>query len=204
MPRETELSILSDRDIKRLIAEGNILIEPFDPSLIRPNAISLRLGASAHRIESNHPVHIEDAETYPSLVPVATNQDGRISLHRGEVLLVPTLERVGLAPSLAGFLDGTSDVARLGISVCLSGQVSAGFGWGNPGILTLELVSHALEVVRLRVGMRICNLAFATLSSPAAKPYAQHEANYSGEVHPSGSRLYESVWPQAAQSGEED
>src|SRR5690349_24245097 len=46
-------SVLSDGTIRRLVDEGRIVIEPWDPELVQPASIDLRLGDS-FRVFHNH------------------------------------------------------------------------------------------------------------------------------------------------------
>ena len=47
--------MLSDGTIRRLVDEGRIVIKPWDPALVQPASVDLRLGDS-FRVFSNHQV----------------------------------------------------------------------------------------------------------------------------------------------------
>ncbi len=51
--RETAVSVLSDGTITRLVEEGHIRIDPWDPALVQPASVDLRLGDS-FRVVHNH------------------------------------------------------------------------------------------------------------------------------------------------------
>jgi len=186
------LGILSDGEIRAAHAVGELRIEPFDPDLLRPAALSLRLGYEASVLDARIDVDVADATTYPTLVPRERDAEGRLRLNPGEVMLAPTLERISLPTGIAGLVDGTSDYARLGISVVLSHQVSPGYGSDIDGgaILTLEIVSHLSRAVFLRPGTRIGNLMLLRCS-PVERPYPEMPANYSRDVLVRASRLAE-------------
>lgn len=150
--------LLSDRDILSAVRRGELVVDDLDWSMLRPAALSLRLGAEAYALKSEQHVDVARPETHPRLIPRPANALGRLVLHPNEVLLVRTHERVGLSDRLAGIMDGTSDYARLGISIVLSHQVSPGFGMPQGTPLTLEIVSRLRHDVHLRPGTRICNL----------------------------------------------
>ncbi|MFF1612622.1 dCTP deaminase [Amycolatopsis sp. NPDC058278] len=184
--------VLTDRAIRRARAEGELLVEPFEPALIRPAAISLRLGAEAFGLHTVGPVDIADRATYPDLVAKDADVEGRFVVEPGELVLAPTWERIGLSGNLAGLVDGTSDYARLGISVVLCGQVSPGFGYTSGAVLTLEIVNHLSHSVLLYPGTRICNLMlFATTGSEL--PYGAMPHNYSSDHAVVASRLADHV-----------
>nr|WP_181775262.1 dCTP deaminase [Amycolatopsis pittospori] len=180
--------ILTDRAIRRAHGSGELTITPFDPRLVRPAAISLRLGYKAFGLESTGVVDIADRTTYPDLRPKDLDGEGRLRVEPGEVVLAPTLEKIGLSENLVGLLDGTSDYARLGISVVLCGQVSPGFGSETGAVLTLEIVNHLRHAVLLHPGTRICNLMLFA-SAGSERPYGAMPHNYSSDHTVAPSRL---------------
>ncbi|KFZ78783.1 dCTP deaminase [Amycolatopsis sp. MJM2582] len=190
--RRFDRGVLTDREIRRALLDGDLSVTPFDDSLIRPAAISLRLGKEAFSLVSTGAVDIADRATYPDLVPKDLDDQGRLRVEPGEVVLAPTMERIGLSGRLAGLVDGTSDYARLGISVVLCGQVSPGFGRSNGAVLTLEIVNHLRHAVLLHPGARICNvMLFASTGSE--EPYDRIPHNYSNDHFVMPSRLAERI-----------
>jgi dCTP deaminase len=190
--RDSRRGVLNDHEIRRAHKTGELHVDPFDPGLVRPAALSLRLGNEAFSLATDGPVDIADRSTYPELRPKALDEQGRLRVEPGEVVLAPTLERIGLSARLAGLVDGTSDYARLGISVVLCGQVSPGFGKENGAVLTLEIVSHLRHAVLLHPGARICNLMLFS-SSGSERPYGEMPHNYSSDHRVAPSRLADHV-----------
>ncbi|HEX3650356.1 MAG TPA: dCTP deaminase, partial [Pseudonocardiaceae bacterium] len=126
------------------------------------------------------------------LRPKLLDGEGRLVVESGEVVLAPTLERVGLSGRLAGLVDGTSSYARLGVSVVLCHQVSPGFGADGGAIITLEITSHLRHPVLLRPGTRVANMMlFATTGSEV--PYGAMPFNYSSDQRVAPSRLADHV-----------
>lgn len=192
--RALDAAVLSDHEIRAAHRSGEIVVSPFDPDMVRPAALSVRLGSGACVLVPSGDVDIDvtDASTHPLLEPRYPDASGRLRLDPGEVMLAPTFERVALSSGLAGLIDGTSDYARLGISVVLCHQVSPGFGSDVDGgaVLTLEIVSRLPRTVHLRVGARIGNLLLLRCS-PVERSYAEMPANYSGDQQVRPSRLAE-------------
>ncbi|WP_200834626.1 dCTP deaminase [Amycolatopsis alkalitolerans] len=186
--------VLTDREIRRAYEGGELVVSPWEDGMVRPAALSLRLGEHAFVLESDQSVDVADRRTYPKMLERLPDERGRLRLEPGEVLLAPTLEKVGLSERLAGLVDGTSDYARLGIGVVLSGQVSPGFGRRKPGVLTLEIVSHLRHPVLLRPGARICNLMLFA-STGSARAYDEMPHNYSSDQAVAPSRLADHVRP---------
>jgi dCTP deaminase len=166
------VGLLVDRDLRKAARSGDLVITDVDWSLLRSAAISLRLGTGAYVPTSQRPVDVACRATYPRLVERPPDAHGRIVVRPGEVLLVRTLEAVGLSTTLAGLLDGTSNLARLGISVVLAHQVSPGGGMPYGAPLTLEIVSRLRHDAALRPGMRIANL-MVFRGRRARRSYAQ-------------------------------
>ena len=78
-----------------------------------------------------------------------------VLLQSGETVLGLTVERITLAPSLCGWLEGRSRFARLGLAV----HVTAGFL--QPGIdnrQVLEMTNLGPTPLMLRPGVRVCQL----------------------------------------------
>ncbi|MEQ0560798.1 dCTP deaminase [Amycolatopsis sp. NEAU-NG30] len=183
--------VLTDRAIRRSRANGELFVEPFDPALVRPASLSLRLGAEAFSLQSQRTVDVADRTTHPDLVAKSLDARGRLVVEPGELVLAPTWERIGLSKKLVGLVDGISDYARLGVSV-LCGQVSPGFGMERGAVLTLEIVNHLRHPVLLYPGARICNLMlFASPESEQA--YGAMPHNYSNDQAVVASRLADHV-----------
>ncbi|ADJ48476.1 dCTP deaminase [Amycolatopsis mediterranei S699] len=189
---QVEVGVLTDRAIRRARENGELWVEPFDAALVRPAALSLRLGHEAFTLMTTGPVDVADRSTHPELILKEPDARGRLVVEPGEVVLAPTLEKIGLSENLAGLVDGTSDYARLGISVVLCGQVSPGFGRDTGAVLTLEIVNHLRHPVLLYPGTRICNLMLFA-SSGSELPYGDLPHNYSSDHSVVASRLADHV-----------
>jgi dCTP deaminase len=184
--------VLTDRAIRQAYESGELRVDPFDAALVRPAALSLRLGLEAFSLVTHGPVDVADRSTHPELVPKEPDARGRLAIEPGEVVLAPTLEKIGLSENLAGLVDGISDYARLGISVVLCGQVSPGFGRETGAVLTLEIVNHLRHPVLVYPGARICNLMLFA-SSGSERPYGAMPHNYSSDHVVVASRLADHV-----------
>jgi dCTP deaminase len=180
-PRPPARFVLADHQILSAVRTRDLHVSPFDREMIRPGALSLRLGAEASVLGAAQAVDARDRETYPRLTPRLPDELGRLVIYPNEILLAPTLEKVAFSNRLTGILDGISDVARLGISVVLSRQVSPGFGAPDGAVLTLEIVSRLPVPVMLYPGTRICNLMLMRCGR-AAQSYSAMLHNHSRDV----------------------
>lgn len=182
--------LLSDRDIAKLCASGEIEIDPYDPQMIQPASIDVRLDRY-FRLFDNHKYSVIDPalpqDDLTHLVDVG--QSAPFVLHPGEFVLGSTLERVRLAENLAARLEGKSSLGRLGLLThSTAGFIDPGFN----GHVTLELSNTATMPILLYPGMKIGQLCFFQLSSSAEKPYGSRErgSRYQGQRGPTASRSY--------------
>ena len=126
-------------------------------------------------------------EELTELVEVAG--DEAFILHPGEFVLASTLERVVLPNDLAARLDGKSSLGRMGLLT----HATAGFvdaGWD--GHLTLELSNVATLPIALYPGMKIGQISFFRMTTPAEHPYGSGAtgSKYQGQRGPTPSRYY--------------
>jgi len=184
----TPHSALSDGTIRRLVEAGRIAIDPWDPSLVQPSSIDLRLGDS-FRVFHNHRVTAIDLRDVPTNLTeeVTIGQDEAFVIHPGEFCLGRTLEWVELPDDVVARVEGKSSVGRLGLIV----HATAGFvdpGW--KGTLTLELNNLTRVPIKLYPGLPIAQLSFMALDRPAERPYGSQGlgSHYQGQVAATESR----------------
>jgi dCTP deaminase len=183
--------ILSDRTIREELAKGRVLIDPLDPADIQPSSVDLHLDRF-FRVFRNHTTQVidvkEDQENLTELVEI--REEDAFILHPGEFVLGSTDERVTLPDDLVARLEGKSSLGRLGLLI----HSTAGFvdaGWD--GHLTLELSNVATLPITLYPGMKIGQISFLRMTTPADQPYgsANVGSKYQGQRGPTPSRYFE-------------
>ncbi len=188
--------ILSDRSIRDALAAGRIVIEPLEEGCIQPSSVDLHVDR-LFRVFRNHTMgHIDvkqDLEELTELVEVG--EDDVFILHPGEFVLGSTAERVGVPDDLVGRLEGKSSLGRLGLLI----HSTAGFidaGWD--GHLTLELSNVANLPITLYPGMKIGQISFLQMTTPADQPYGSGAlgSKYKGQRGPTPSRYFENFHPR--------
>ena len=185
--------LLSDRDIRLELACGRVLLEPFDDAMVQPSSVDVRLDRF-FRLFDNHkyPV-IDPAQDQPDLTRlVEVAPDEPFVLHPGEFVLGATHERVTLPDDVAARLEGKSSLGRLGLLThSTAGFIDPGF----TGHVTLELSNVATLPITLWPGMKIGQLCFFRLSSPAENPYGSGASGsrYQGQRGPTASRSHLNV-----------
>jgi len=188
MPGVERHSALSDATIRRLVEEERIRIEPWNPALVQPSSIDLRLGDS-FRVFHNHRITAIDLREVPTNLTeeVKIGPDEPFVIHPGEFCLGRTLEWVELPDDVVARVEGKSSVGRLGLIV----HATAGFvdpGW--KGTLTLELNNLTRVPIKLYAGLLIAQLSFMALDRPAERPYGSPDlgSHYQGQVAATESR----------------
>ncbi len=183
--------ILSDRTIRAEIAAGRIGIHPLNPTDIQPSSVDLHLDRF-FRVFRNHTMRVIDVkqsqEELTELVEIADQEV--FVLHPGEFVLGSTAERVSLPDDMVGRLEGKSSLGRLGLLI----HSTAGFvdaGWD--GYLTLELSNVANLPIILYAAMKIGQISFLQMTTPADHPYGSGElrSKYQGQRGPTPSRYSE-------------
>jgi dCTP deaminase len=184
--------LLSDRDILAEIEEKRVQLEPFDADMVQPSSVDIRLDRFFRVFENHRYPHIDPAEDQPDLTrAVQPAGDEPFILHPGEFVLGSTYEVVTLPDDIAARLEGKSSLGRLGLLThSTAGFIDPGFS----GHVTLELSNVATLPIKLWPGMKIGQLCFFRLSSPAEHPYgsAKYGSRYQGQRGPTPSRSFKS------------
>src|SRR5919199_6166559 len=182
------VSVLSDGTIRRLVEQGGIRIEPWDPAMIQPASIDLRLGSS-FRVFHNHRARAIDLRDPPKNLTeqILLGPDEPFVVHPGEFVLARTEEHVTLPDDVVARIEGKSSLGRLGLIV----HATAGFvdpGWR--GTLTLELNNLTRVPIKLYPGLLIAQLSFMALDRAAERPYGSEAlgSHYLGQVAATESR----------------
>jgi dCTP deaminase len=182
--------LLSDRDILAEIDADRIRVEPFDPAMIQPSSIDYRLDRYYRVFENHRYPHIDPAADQSDLTrEVEPAGDEPFILHPGEFVLGSTHEVVSLPDDIAARVEGKSSLGRLGLLThATAGFVDPGFS----GHVTLELANVATLPIKLYPGMKIGQLCFFRLSSPAEHPYGSEKygSRYQGQRGPTPSRSF--------------
>ncbi|MCU1379933.1 MAG: deoxycytidine triphosphate deaminase [Acidimicrobiales bacterium] len=183
--------ILSDRTIRKELDAGRIIIDPLGEGCIQPSSVDLHVDRY-FRVFRNHTMGYidvkQDLEELTELVEVG--EDDMFILHPGEFVLGSTAERVALPDDLVARLEGKSSLGRLGLLI----HSTAGFvdaGWD--GHLTLELSNVANLPITLYPGMKIGQISFLQMTTPADQPYGTGAlgSKYKGQRGPTPSRYFE-------------
>lgn len=152
------MALLSDSDVRRHLAKGELSIEPFDERNLTPNG---------------YDVSVEEV-LLPAIAAKVTRGVARIPpLSR---FAVSTRETVRLGRHLAGQIWLRTTWARRGVLASF-GLIDAGFS----GTLTFGAMNASSEDLDLPIGERFAQVVFLTLESPASETYEKRSGNYQGQ-----------------------
>ena len=148
--------MLSGKEIRKLIASGDLRVEPFTSELIRENGIDLRIGDEI-AVLLNNPIPLDPDEIgrvnlreYYKVLKLNSS----FILQPYMKILVSTLEYIRMPDDIAGLVELRSTFARLGLSIPPT-VIDSGF----EGQITLEIHGGAFPVV-LKKGARFAHIVF--------------------------------------------
>lgn len=173
--------ILSDITIKKMLASGELSVEPLCDQAIQPASIDCRIG--------NHFLALDDTATTDGVITFNEQTKYReivgdsIVLPPHSFILATTMEYIKLPDNFSAFVEGRSSIGRLGLFIQNAGWVDAGF----EGAITLELYNANSLPIKLEAGRRVCQLVLCKMDQPAEKPY---RGKYQGQKLSVGSRIF--------------
>lgn len=179
---------LSDRDIKAALNQGDITIQDFDPKRLQPASYDVLLGSDFLLFDKHTMDLVDPMKPMDNTMRQVTVEDGGFFvLHPGEFALAVTKDYFGVGAKYCCHIMGKSSLARLGLII----HTTAGFvDPGNELNATLELFNTNSLPVKLYPGMKIAQIAFCQLTSPAEKPYGHKDL---------GSKYFKSTSVQGSQ-----
>lgn len=183
--------LLSDRDIRAEIESGRIGLEPYDPAMVQPASVDIRLDRFFRTFENHRYQFIDPREDQPDMTrALEVRPDEAFVLHPGEFVLGSTFEVVTLPDDVAARVEGKSSLGRLGLLThATAGFIDPGFS----GHVTLELSNVANLPVTLWPGMKIGQLCFIKMSSSSEHPYGSsvYGSRYQNQRGPTASRSFQ-------------
>lgn len=184
--------ILSDRDIKKALKDGRIIVRP------KPN-LATQLGTSSLDLRLGYHFRVFRHRRRPFVDPLdpdtITGMTEKVKISRAEPFVIQprefvlgsVMEWIELPDDISARIDGRSSLGRLGLVIhSTAGHIDAGF----KGSITMEITNIGMMPILLYPKMRICQLVFEPLSSPAQRPYTlKPGAKYAGYKTPAETAL---------------
>lgn len=182
------MGVLSDRDIKEYLKKGKLVIQGIKEEHIGPCNVDLCLGNEFKVFDNSRLTHIDLKKPTDNLMKtIVIEKDKTFIIHPGEFVLGVTKEYVKIPDELMGRLDGRSSLGRLGLIVhSTAGIVHPGF----EGQLVLEMANLSNLPISLYPEMKICQINFEKLLTPAEKPYNKKtDSKYIGQKGTQSSKI---------------
>ena len=194
--------ILSDADIISHMASGRIVIDPFDDRDLQPSSVDVHLAREYLWFpmrDSNAAFSIDPQDKSTCTTTAGGWSAYGTPLDPGLLVLASTLEHIEVPDDLVARIEGKSSLGRLGLSI----HVTAGYvdpGW--KGHLTLELTNVASRPILLRPGMKIGQISFQRMTTPASRPYGSEGlgSKYQHASGPEASRTHLEVMDASPQA----
>lgn len=160
------MTILSRNAILKLIKDGQLKITPFNQDQVGPGSIDLTLGNEFRvfqtKEETIHATHNIPVESFTKRVTV--EEGHHLILKPGELVHGISREHIHLPDNLAGWIEGRSSYARIGLMIHMSA------GLVQPGTRNrqvLEISNMSPVPIALHPGTRICQLVLETVKGKA-------------------------------------
>jgi len=181
---------LSDVDIKAALQANEIVIAEFDPQRLQPASYDICLGNDFLLFDKHTMSVIDPKEPSAShMRKITIADDDAFVLHPGEFALAVTRDYFGVGAGYCCQIMGKSSLARLGLII----HTTAGFvDPGNELNATLELFNTNSLPVKLYPGMKIAQIAFCKLMTPAEKPYGH--ADLGSKYHKAKNIQSSEMW----------
>ena len=177
--------ILSDRDIIKAIEKKEIEIIPFKKEMVGPCSIDLTLDSKFTIFKGGGVIDPQKkGQLHHFIKTIDAGEEGYI-IKPGEFILGITRERIRISKRYAATLEGRSSLARIGIIVHAAGLVNPGTGIRKPASLALEISNRGYTHVLLHPGLKIVQIIFHRLTSPAEIGYDERvDSRYIGQEKP--------------------
>jgi dCTP deaminase len=180
--------VLSDIEINKEMKSGRLKIYG-ENIYVGPSSIDFHLSGSGKVLKLEDSRILDCKSDNSNLFEeIDFTELHGIDIIPGSFWIMSTTERVVLPNDIAGFIQGRSSLARLGIQVHCAGFADPGFD----GTITLEVSNMTQKSIRMYANMRICQIVFVRTGKPASVGYSQKkDQKYNKQEGPQLSKIHE-------------
>jgi dCTP deaminase len=192
------LSALSKIDIAKRLDDKTLTVSPLiHTNQLGESSIDLRMGTVVMLARAGAQSHVDpaayvnrDNTNKHELQRKKQQKHERFDipfthpflLHPGTLALVPTLEWVKIPQDIQGIVTARSSWAREGLNIATATIVNPGYC----GIITLELANFGEIPITLYPGLRLAQMAFYEIATPATNIKA---SQFNGKFEPSAGDI---------------
>ena len=160
--------MLSNEDIKVALESGELVVEPYEPSLLRASGMTLHLGYNLLKPRKGVVVDVKSG-AIPEYEEIILEDNEPYEIQPEEFLLGATYQKVSVGPSLGFIIEGRSTMARVGLTVVQTAMLVYP-GHRNRAV-TLEIANHGPNPILLYPKMKIARVALIELKTPSTIVY---------------------------------
>lgn len=162
------MALLSDEEIKKAIAEGEITIEPFDEkNCLQPASYDMRVGKKALVTKSIGLEELKRRVEKGGGTEIDIEAASSVTIPAGGFALITTLETVKLSKVYVGHIGIRSYYTRKGLAILSGLQIDPGFD----GVLVLGLCNLSPRSFTLDYGDPLCTIEIHKLNKEAKRTY---------------------------------
>ena len=154
------MGVLSGKQILNLVKEGKLVIKPFEPTLVQPATLDLRVGSKVLASPLSAEIH--------GMVVELTEKEPSYKIHSGQMVGVLSYEKMELPLDICGRFGIRSTLARKGINAF--GGLQLDPGWR--GRLNLNLLNVGPEPIIISLHDPLFSVEFQKLEEPAEDGYS--------------------------------
>lgn len=169
--------MLSNEDIKRVIASGELAVSPYNEKWVRASSVTLHLGPNLLKPLPGKVVDIKN-KVLPDYQDIEITMEKPYPLVPGEFMLAHTYQSVTVGSSLGFMIEGRSTLARLGLTIVQTAMLV--YPGHRSRTVTLELANHGPNSILLYPKMKIARAALFELRTPSSDPY-DNSGKYRGQ-----------------------
>ena len=173
--------ILSDKTIRKLMANQELIITPLEDDAIQPASVDCSIGSHYLVVDENK--MNQGVLSFDEEIQYREITGEHIIIPPHSFLLATTEQYIKIPNGYTAFVEGRSSIGRMGLFIQNAGWVDAGF----EGRITLELYNANSLPIRLDAGRRVCQLVFCKMDCLAESTY---KGKYQGQLQSVGSKIY--------------
>lgn len=163
--------MLSNEDIKKVVADGELVIDPFHSDYLRGAGLTLHLGANLLKPVPGKVVDVKN-RVAPDYEQITITEDAPYCMQPGDFMLGHTYQTVSVGPRLGFFIEGRSTLARIGLTIVQTAMLV--YPGHRNRTVTLELANHGANPILLYPKMKIARVALFFLNTPSSDNYDSH------------------------------
>lgn len=181
--------ILSDVEIKEALEKEDLKIEGVEDLYVGPSSVDLHLDNTALILDKTKTEGIKSIRTDKDSSEYFTEHKDwkEITIYPDEFYILSTREKLTFNSSIAGFIQGRSSIARLGINIHNAGFFDPNFS----GTATLEVTNFTRIPITIPADTRICQMVFIRTGKSSENGYhKKKDSKYQGQSGPTLTKIH--------------